>query len=1154
MLARSRNSHEATLDILTDGSELTEPAIFLTIRRFRRQRCDDVAASGPVVGSKNDVDDANNVERATEEEEEERKRRSRKRRVHDTAINSEEYYQRVEQCTHQNNNDDGGIIVSRYNLTGLSSLTTRLACDQRYNILKAGAFQAVLIPSLITAGPSPSLLDSKTVSCECCSCTDDLNSNTVKEGEVVRREEEKVETTTIRNACLVGLPSLLLNLIKAGYGGGDNLATARRDVDGKDDDDVKSSSEDDNVDVDDDEDDAASLSSSFDTNESNVDINNDNDGDGNSATMDSEVIKREQHQKQQQQRYGEVSFIGPPGTVPIIDGMLDVIFGKDGHSRRARPSIRACEVPPLEKNGCWWEVYNDVYVRIWGRSVLIHQKKDKMEEDKVDKYAVIYIVMLLPQRMYNDDEDKDDYDGDYNNNDVDYSFAIVPHVSDDFNNDLSCWSALRDIPQEVVNNHQRRYHHHRQKRGDDDDTDVNRRRHPLLDFILHLNPPSSSSSVVFDLKDYKMSDDRSPSSSNRKRCRMEERAVTGATNNDIDESRHMAIEKVPMHNIDVPSWTIESNLVGYHLITRPDHHGNDTDDGLLILASRRARILNKRLPFAFPLSSSLPNLKHIIDEVRCQGLHRDRPSSSYRALAFGLRSCTSVVLNGWGGNGKSRYQTSHKDDNNIHRPFVFVSRIEDIRARCEGGLATRQRTEVDGNNHFNELMTDDVDFAKAARSIECSFTHNASPCLDIDQIDENEIDLNDDSCSDEGDMRVQLKDDRVIETDTAEALLRNEHSPSILMLGTGCATPSPMRGGSAYALLMPTTLNGKSESILSALIECGEGTLTALRRHLPQLNSHQCDSTTNSASTRLNNHLSHVCFIWISHSHLDHYGDLPIVIQAITNAKIMPGCRHRQANQLLVIAPSKVLKYLNVLLLGQQDLPRSKDNDGSNQQMYVGVTHRELSYSPFARHLLSLITNYALPTPPTLQDSDQGRSQNCCYNPFVSLQNVDVEHCMDSFGLILEINLSSYTNQSNIGSSRCNNPSRFLLCFSGDTRPTNNLIQKCRSYSPSRVDLLIHEGTFLDDPRGCLEAVRKRHSTTAEALDVASRMNAKACLITHFSQQYKHIYYDDVSSGQVFPWLGVAFDGIMVPLTEQALMSLSSLTHCIDFLIRELSH
>ena len=53
-----------------------------------------MAASGPVVGSKNDVNDA--VEKATGDEGE-GKRRSRKRRVHDTAINSEEYYQRVEQ-------------------------------------------------------------------------------------------------------------------------------------------------------------------------------------------------------------------------------------------------------------------------------------------------------------------------------------------------------------------------------------------------------------------------------------------------------------------------------------------------------------------------------------------------------------------------------------------------------------------------------------------------------------------------------------------------------------------------------------------------------------------------------------------------------------------------------------------------------------------------------------------------------------------------------------------------------------------------------------------------------------------------------------------------------------------------------------------------
>jgi hypothetical protein len=90
---------------------------------------------------------------------------------------------------------------------------------------------------------------------------------------------------------------------------------------------------------------------------------------------------------------------------PIIDGIIDVIFGNNEHSRRTRQSIRTCEVPPQEKNGCWWEVYNDVYVRIWGRSILIQQKKEK-ENDKVVDHAVIYIIMLLSQRISKDDKNR----------------------------------------------------------------------------------------------------------------------------------------------------------------------------------------------------------------------------------------------------------------------------------------------------------------------------------------------------------------------------------------------------------------------------------------------------------------------------------------------------------------------------------------------------------------------------------------------------------------------------------------------------------------------------------------------------------------------------------------------------------------------------
>ena len=234
----------------------------------------------------------------------------------------------------------------------------------------------------------------------------------------------------------------------------------------------------------------------------------------------------------------------------------------------------------------------------------------------------------------------------------------------------------------------------------------------------------------------------------------------------------------------------------------------------------------------------------------------------------------------------------------------------------------------------------------------------------------------------------------------------------------------------------------------------------------------------------------------------------------------------------------------------------------SHRKMYVGVTHRELQYSPFAKHLVSFISKYAIPIP-TCRGSAQHQSQNCNvdvksnmkkhYNPFASLQNVEVEHCRDAFALILEINLLSNNGASS--GIRCNNPSSFVLCFSGDIRPSSNLIQKCRSLSPLRVDLLIHEGTFLDDPRGRLDAVRKWHSTTAEALDVALHMNARACLLTHFSQRYRHISIEDASFGRdsyPFSW-GVAVDGMMVPLTGRALSGLSRLSQCIDYTIQSKS-
>jgi len=411
--------------------------------------------------------------------------------------------------------------------------------------------------------------------------------------------------------------------------------------------------------------------------------------------------------------------------------------------------------------------------------------------------------------------------------------------------------------------------------------------------------------------------------------------------------------------------------------------------------------------------------------------------------------------------------------------------------------------------------------------------------------DGNEIDLDDSSDSDES--QTSNKEDIMIPPHDAIDV----SSPHMLILGTGCATPSPLRGSSAYGILLPTILDGgvSSSLVLGAILECGEGTLTSLLRHLPSLH-YICNKDTSTLNS-FEIHLSHVSFIWISHAHLDHYGDLPIVVQAIINAKQKCNrINQQEPTKLLVIAPSKVLKYLNVMINDTTTTPARSSIRSSYKQLYVGVTHREVQYSPFARHLISLVTEYKLPR----QSEQIQQEQKPQYYPFQALQNVEVEHCREAFGLVLTLDIPTFKSTLSHNQLQSTDTSRFTLCFSGDTRPSIQFAKKCQSFlSPYPINLLLHEGTFLHDNQGQAEAARKRHSTTTEALDIANHMNAQCCILTHFSQRYKHMSVQDVvkdidSSSYPFCW-GIAIDGMMIPLTKHALLNVNTLSKCVDKLI-----
>jgi len=91
--------------------------------------------------------------------------------------------------------------------------------------------------------------------------------------------------------------------------------------------------------------------------------------------------------------------------------------------------------------------------------------------------------------------------------------------------------------------------------------------------------------------------------------------------------------------------------------------------------------------------------------------------------------------------------------------------------------------------------------------------------------------------------------------------------------------------------------------------------------------------------------------------------------------------------------------------------------------------------------------------------------------------SIPVAHCQRSYAVVID------------------GTSFGRVAYSGDCRPSNRFADVAHG-----ADLLIHEATFENGMEE--DAVMKRHSTIGEAIDVASKMNAKSLVLTHFSQRY----------------------------------------------------
>uniref|UniRef100_A0A7S3QJP6 ribonuclease Z n=1 Tax=Chaetoceros debilis TaxID=122233 RepID=A0A7S3QJP6_9STRA len=585
----------------------------------------------------------------------------------------------------------------------------------------------------------------------------------------------------------------------------------------------------------------------------------------------------------------------------------------------------------------------------------------------------------------------------------------------------------------------------------------------------------------------------------------------------------------------------ERSLGRYHLYTAPNNVLSHIDDGILIRAGRQAERFNAALPFAFPFRNA-----SIEKNETFAGCDEDDPS--YMKLS----SCSSVIFNVKNCNGaKDRLPSIQSRKDAIHDK---ISRKRE--GSNDDGFLKNQWA---NNQHLLEI------FYSAEGVLKTSMSGNNQTKLSVE--DENEIDLSDDDVDDDG---LDISDDDcppIAKKCKGNGLEHNPlasldtSAPHLLVLGTGCASPAPLRGSSGNALFLPTISEYGYDLALTMIAECGEGFLTMLHRHLPQLN-HGCKS--------IKEIISQDCqLIWISHSHLDHYGDIPVLIDEIqkfyehsgmckcyqrggsssetfsslpaqrTNEKSnsRSACKSCRFPRLpIVVAPSKVLRFLDFTLDSKNGLKNGK-------RIYIGITHRDFEKSPFSKQIRSDVLDIELRRTEIANDIG---SEVFPYRPFQFLKNIPVHHCPDAFGFLIGISAPC---------ARSNEDSAFTICYSGDTRPSTNLVRACNDFSREcrqNVSLLLHEATFEHDERGQVEATKKRHSTTLEALNIASQMYVDSVLLTHFSQRYPkfpprhpddniHERYSSAS----------AYDGMLIKLTKSLKKHLSSLGSCCTVIMSD---
>jgi ribonuclease Z len=262
----------------------------------------------------------------------------------------------------------------------------------------------------------------------------------------------------------------------------------------------------------------------------------------------------------------------------------------------------------------------------------------------------------------------------------------------------------------------------------------------------------------------------------------------------------------------------------------------------------------------------------------------------------------------------------------------------------------------------------------------------------------------------------------------------------------------------------------------SILMDCGEGTLGQIYRVYGEQVANDLI-------------LKNLACVWLSHMHADHHLGLAKILTRRANLYQKSGI-NEAPRKLIVIGPQILLDYLK-----------------EYEQSCFCVEGTEVTLSSFYEFIL--VDEIMNPN-----HTNEVLHQRLYKNeglPLKTFYNIPVDHsCKNSYGLIIE-----YQNG-------------FKLVYSGDTRPCDNLVEAGKN-----ATVMIHEATFEDTLMD--EAIKKKHSTTKEAVMIGMKMNAYRILLTHFSQRYPKVPVfddEDMKGNHLENRTSIAFDMMRLNVRE----------------------